>query len=435
MVIEGKSIKEILNTPVEKYYSMGLISTRAFNCCQYNDINTIADLALYHRNKGLLCLRNCGKIILKELEYLLDGIDLDKVGLALEHSVKYEHVPKEIKAIIENKLQSPYSNSKTPEDLYCFFCVDQNDLANKFHSLKCLEEKRCHYQILSDICSEMKNANLTVSFDYELFVIAKAILWFCNDQTMIEIIEMEPSVQLRMDILNAVFANKASMLSTRAKKIQKERIPSYLKVISLFQMTKKQLEEFLTPGRHAIKTTEELFAFVDALKENLMRFENLDDYYISKQYALLRFPYLSEEHVDFVVNFNAQYGHYPMFYLLRQSMSMPKEREDVIFVMSTGLLDKQCKTLEEIGEQFDLTRERIRQILMAVSHKLFEVKEWEKYPFANEHEITQEDESFLNVVNNEKVDMTFETFAQICSRGFHFKIAKEKGVIKKVYKP
>lgn len=435
MVIEGKSIKEILNIPVEKFYLMGLMSTRAFNCCQYNDINTVADLALYHRNKGLLSLRNCGKIILKELECLLDGIELDKVGLALEHSVQYEHVPKEIKTIIENTLQSPYSNSKSPEDLYCFFCIDQNELAKKFHGLKCLEEKRCHYQILSDICSEMKNADLTASFDYELFVIAKAILWFSDDQLMIEIKETEPSVKYRIDFLDAIFANKASALSTRAKKIQKEKIPSYLQAISLFRMTKKQLEASLTPGRHALKTNEEIFAFIDALKEDLMRFENLDDYDLSKQYAFLRFPYLPEEHADFVVNFNAQYGHYPMFYLLRQSLSMPKEREDVIFVMSTGLLDKQCKTLEEIGEQFNLTRERIRQILMAVSHKLFEDKEWEKYPFANEHEITQENVSFLNVVNNEKVDMSFETFAQICSRGFHFKIAKEKGVIKKVYKP
>lgn len=431
--MEGMKSKEFFKTPIEECYRMGLISIRAYNCCFYNDINTIGDLANYHYKKGLLNIRNCGQMVLKELEGLLDGIDIATVDLALKHQEQYESVPKEIKMFVENKPRQPYCES--PEALYCFYCVNQNVLAERFCGLKSNDERRYYYQTLSQICSEIKNAKLTMSHDYELFVIAKTVLWFCNDQYSFEVVEANSSEKLRAKAITADFTDKISMLSTRTKKIQEEKIPTYLQAVSLFQLTRKQLESFLFPGRNMKKTSDEISTFIDGLKEVLLRYDSLDDYEIIKQDVCDRFSYLSEDQVAFVVDFKIKYGHYPMFYILWHLLSVTKDRSEIIFAMSTGMLDGCCKSLEEIGGHFDLTRERIRQLLIKTSHRLFKDEEWEKYHFTRVREITRDDETYLNVVNKEMVDISFENFAQICFRGFHFIIVREKGEIKRVYMP
>ena len=425
--MEGKEYREILNTPIEKYYRMDLISVRAFNCCHYNDIDTIGDLALYHCKKGLLSIRNCGKKVLKELESLLKGIDLANVDLVLKHQEQYESVPKEIKSFIENKPRQPYCES--PEALYCFYCVNQNGLATRFCGLKSNDEQRYYYQTLLEICSELKNAKLTGSYDYELFVIAKAILWFCNNQFSSEVEKTSPSAKLRKETLKADFTAKASRLSIRAKKIQEDKLPTYLQAALLFQLTRKQIEKVFSHNCYKSKKNEEIIAFIEGLKEFSLQLESLDDHELSRQIVLKKFSFLTEEQSDFVVDYKIQYNHYPMFYILKHYLLISKHREDVIFAMSTGLLDGRCKTLEEIGDYFDLTRERIRQILVKASKKLFDDKEWKKYPFMGVDQITRDDELFLDVVNKERIDVSFESFAQICFRGLYFKIVKEKGTV------
>ena len=423
--MEGNYYRELFKTPIEEYYRKGKISIRAFNCCHYNDIDTIGDLAFYHSKKGLLSIRNCGKKVLKELEDLLEGIDLANVDLILKHQEQYEFVPKEIKSFIENKPRQPYCES--PAALYCFYCVNQKELAKRFCGLKSNDEQQYYYQTLLEICSELKNAKLTISYDFELFVIAKAILRFCNNQFSSEVERTSPSSKLRKETLIADFAARASKLSIRAKKIQEDKIPTYLQAALLFQLTRKQLEKGLSHNNYKSKKNEEIIGFIEGLKEFSIQLESLDDRELNKQIVLKKFPFLSEEQSVFVFDYDTQYGHYPMFYILRHYLTMSKDKGDVVFAMSTGMLDGRCKTLEELGEYFDLTRERIRQILVKTSNRLFRDEEWGKYSFSIVNEITRDDKLFLDIVNNEKVRLSFDSFAQICFRGFHYKIVKEKG--------
>ena len=51
-------------------------------------------------------------------------------------------------------------------------------------------------------------------------------------------------------------------------------------------------------------------------------------------------------------------------------LSTLEEREKEVIIMRFGLIDNKPKTLEEIGKQFDLTRERIRQIEEKALRKL-----------------------------------------------------------------
>lgn len=62
--------------------------------------------------------------------------------------------------------------------------------------------------------------------------------------------------------------------------------------------------------------------------------------------------------------------------LLREIHDMP-EKERKIFLMRNGLTDGIYHTLEDVGREFGVTRERIRQIEAKIYEKLrkFEVKE------------------------------------------------------------
>jgi RNA polymerase primary sigma factor len=61
--------------------------------------------------------------------------------------------------------------------------------------------------------------------------------------------------------------------------------------------------------------------------------------------------------------------------LLREVLATLSERESAILAMRFGLNDESPKTLEEVGEHFGLTRERIRQIQEEALKKLREEME------------------------------------------------------------
>jgi RNA polymerase primary sigma factor len=56
--------------------------------------------------------------------------------------------------------------------------------------------------------------------------------------------------------------------------------------------------------------------------------------------------------------------------LMREILSSLNERESAILTLRFGLKDGQERTLEEIGEKFGVTRERIRQIQELALKKL-----------------------------------------------------------------
>jgi len=53
-------------------------------------------------------------------------------------------------------------------------------------------------------------------------------------------------------------------------------------------------------------------------------------------------------------------------------------REYKILEMRYGLLDGQTHTLEEVGQEFGVTRERIRQIEAKGLERIRQIKKWEE---------------------------------------------------------
>lgn len=438
--MEGKDIRAILRKPIEWYYDMRVISKRAFLVCMANEIYTVGDLLRAHNDNVLPKLRNCGKKTIKELEEVL--AQLGPIGqtyaLQLINKLdKYEDLSEAPKRIIVSAYNKPlfnfsmdcidlfYATFNDPRSFYSFFCLDQKNLAERFNSLDSWDLKHYCYQLLSEIHSSFWKEQLADTFTYELVVIARTILWFCDDRFAEELETSDADLKTKRNILLADFAENVEKLSKQTRRIQRWFIPTYLKAVTMFLLTEEQVAELLPQIWLHRAPHGEIFRFLTDLNDVLFQYENLDGNEVSRTIIANRYPNLTEEQIGFVIDFFNQYEHFPMFYLLREYLAKSDKRLDEVFAMATGICGGNPMNMAEIGEKIECTRERVRQLMEKASKDLFEDMNWSYYQFDSTLVIAEVDDLYLNVVDHEKVNISFESFAQVCIEGFPLKAIKE----------
>ena len=437
--MEGKDIRAILRKPIEWYYDMWVISKRAFLVCMANEIYTVGDLLRAHHDNVLPKLRNCGKKTIKELEEVLAQLGPIGQTYALQlinKQDKYEDLSEAPKHIIVSAYNKPlfnfsmdcidlfYATFNDPRLFYSFFCLDQKNLAERFNNLDNGELKHYCYQLLSEIHASFCKEQLSDTFTYELVVIARAVLWFCDDRFAKELETSDADLKTKRKILLADFAENVEKLSKQTRRIQRWFIPTYLKAVTMFLLTEEQVAELLPQIWLHRAPHGEIFRFLAELNDVLFQYENLDGNEVSRTIIANRYPNLTEEQVGFVTDFHNQYRHYPMFFLLRDRLAKSEDRLDRIFAMATGICDGHPMNLAEIGKEMECTRERVRQLMEKAPKNLFRDKEWLYYQFDNTLVIAEIDDVYLNVVDHEKVNIPFESFAQVCIEGFPLKAIK-----------
>lgn len=192
----------------------------------------------------------------------------------------------------------------------------------------------------------------------------------------------------------------------------------------MMQLSEGEVRNKLLEIRSWGPTYQTIFLFLAELKETLYWYESIDGDELGNTVVANKYRYLTEEQVGFVAGFYRQYGYYPMFFLLRERLATTKERVERIFAMATGLCDGCPKNLAEIGKEMECSRERVRQLMVLAPKDLFKDRGWMHYQLGNTLVVSEVDDLFLNVVDREKVDVPFESFALVCTEGFPMKMAK-----------
>ncbi|MBQ6729642.1 MAG: hypothetical protein IJQ83_05885 [Bacteroidales bacterium] len=421
---------------MERYYELGMISARAFNICKAADIGTLGDLILYHHEGSLRKLRNCGPYTIKEFESVMGLVNYKHAVQLLEKLDRYEDLPESIKSIIVTHYKRTlldfsldcirrfYDTFSDCKSFYSFFFCDLKDLDVRFNSLGSWEMKHYCYQLLSEIHSSLWKEQLDDTYTYELIVITRAILWFCDDDFAAELEAKDWDLMVRRKALLDDFHEKASQLINAAASVRRYLIPDYLRAVSMMQLSEGEVRSKLLEIRTWGHTYRTIFLFLAELKETLYRYESIDGDELGHTVVANKYRYLKEEQVGFVADFYKQYGYYPMFFLLRERLATTKERVERIFAMATGLFDGCPKNLAEIGKEMECTRERVRQLMVLAPKELFKDKGWTHYQLNNTLVVSEVDDLFLNVVENEKVNISFETFALVCTEAFPMKLVK-----------
>ena len=436
MIKDRKDIRAILRTPIERYYELGMISARAFNICKAADIGTVGDLIQWHYEDGLRKLRNCGPYTIKEFEGVIRLVNYKHAIQLLEKLDRYEDLPKSLKDIIVDNYKRPllsfsldcirsfYDTFGDCKAFYSFFFRGLNELDVRFNNLAGLELKHYCYQLLSEIHSSLRKAELDDTYTYELAVMARTVLWFCDDDFAAELEAKDPDLRVRREALLEDFSERADQLVNAAASVRRHLIPNYSRAVAMMQLSEGEVRNKLLEIRSWGPTYRTIFLFLAELKETLYWYESIGGDELGNMVVANKYRYLTEEQVGFVADFYRQYGYYPMFFLLRERLATTKERVERIFAMATGLCDGCPKNLAEIGKEMECSRERVRQLMVLAPKDLFKDRGWMHYQLGNTLVVSEVDDLFLNVVDCEKINVPFESFALVCTEGFPMKTAK-----------
>jgi hypothetical protein len=437
MIKDRKDIKAILRSPMERYYELGMISSRAFNICNAADIGTVGDLIQWHYEDGLRKLRNCGPYTIKEFESVIGLVNYKHAVQLLKKLDSYEDLPKSLKDIIVahykrtlldfslDCIRRFYDTFGDCKAFYTFFFCGLNDLDVRFNNFVNRELKHYCYQVLSGIHSSLRKEQLDDTYTYELIVIARAILWFCDDVFAAELEAKDWDLKVRRKALLDDFHERANHLVNAAANVRRYLIPGYSRAAAMMQLSEGEVRSKLLEIRSWGPTYRTIFLFLAELKETLLWYESIDGKELGTTVVANKYRFLTLEQVDFVADFYKQYGYYPMFFLLRERLATTKERVEQIFAMATGICDGHPMNYAEIGKEIGCTRERVRQLMVLAPKDLFKDRGWMHYQLNNTLVVSEIDDLYLDVVENEKVNISFETFALVCTEGFPMKTAKE----------
>lgn len=404
MIASGKDIRAILRTPIQRYYDAGMISSRAYLVCVGCEMYTVGELLRVYHDGDLPKLRNCGRKTIEELEKIVAPINKRHVIQLVNKVDLYEDLPEDLKYIFETNFRRPlmdfsldgikwfYATFNGPRSFYGFFCLNQKNLADRFNQLENWELKHYCYQLLSVIHAEIRKKNLDGTLTYELVVIARNVLWFCDERFAEELEAIDKDLWIRRKALLDDFDFRIGLLPRDVKRHQRLLIPNYSKAAGMLLLSEEEVRGLLQEIRPWGMTYRELFHLLDGLNVVLFDYENLDKKEILKDFIAREYHYLTEEQIDFVAEFVEQYGYYPMFFLLRERLAHSKEH------------------------------------LETAPKDLFKDKDWRDYHFDSILVTSEIDDLYLNVVEREKVNITFDVFTQVCTRGFPLKMVKVNDV-------
>ena len=416
MITAGKDIRVILRTSIREYYDAGEISSRALRVCFGNGMYTVGELFRVYHEGGLPKFRNCGECTISELERILAPINKSYALQIINKLDQYEDLPEPIKAIIVAKYKSTllsfsldcirrfYNTFGECKAFYSFFFCDLNDLAERFNNLGSRELKHYCYQLLSEIQSSLLKEELGYTYTYELVVMARAILWFCDDDFPKELEAQNWDLKVRRKALLEDFSERADQLVNAAASVQQYLISDYSKAVAMMQLSEGEVKNKLLEIRSRGTTYRTIFLFLAGLKETLYRYEDIEGNELARIVVANKYRYLTEKQVGFVVDFYRQYDYYPMFFLLKAYLE------------------------SEIGREIDFSKERVKQLMTIAPKNLFKDKEWLYYQFEGILVTAEDDKLYTNVVEHEKVDIPFDSFAQVCALVFPLKTIRENNV-------
>ncbi|MDE6397397.1 MAG: hypothetical protein K2K84_09000, partial [Muribaculaceae bacterium] len=150
------------------------------------------------------------------------------------------------------------------------------------------------------------------------------------------------------------------------------------------------------------------------------------------------FPFLTAEEQATALKFKEEYGHLPMFYILSRRLGLSEsDRKAVIFGSATGLLDKPAASLAEIAAKYDISPERVRQIIQdfALEDILTQARLWKSYADYSVYFINKNSEVFNTVVAKECPNLTFRGFSAIIRRVLNFDVVDNTFMARRGWAP
>lgn len=422
-----------LDTTIQELFDSGQISVRTYNCLRYAGMVTLEDVLNYAESPvELMKLKNFGRKSYTEIEPLLREVKPEKGPQKLESP---EEVFALVGDIISDMLREAYEalfeedNDVTRFFKACYPSVmdlhskvvgnEKNllEIHGEFTMAENIEIRRMYAHYLEGAMNRMLDGQRADNDTYSEYKSTLAELQpRLEDFTYQDKTEYFISPEVR-DFLQSVYVQmREKQLSVRGRNFVEHAAQRFEDLAQYFESALLDYRK-LCPGQSMMKTLTEVFNFNKLLKDQFDRYWQMSDDEI--QAALLRrdYPYLSSVERRFVMEHSREYGVHPMFFLLYNYMRISEVRNNKIFSLLYGIFDGKERTLNELAEIMNLTRERIRQIsskkLEVHDTKLIMTDAWKNYDVLSLPFVTAETIEYQQLKGREHLSFDFRIFARL----------------------
>ncbi len=431
-----------LETTIKDLFEQKFISVRTYNSLHYARMETLGTiLDNIETPTDLLSLRNLGRKSLAELIPILEKTSREQtVGVPVTEEEKLASLGKELYKIITDAYTAV---TKGDSEMIAYIKKTYpNPLA--LHDLVMGE--------LDDMLKIIKNYSLDenriIRQTFKRFVELVLIrMWYAHqteNRFYFEYKRRNKDLAMTIDDFSQEQITR-DFLSPKAKeyleKIYKEQLEGKLSVRT-YNFAAKHVPHFsdliiyadkplaayrnLCPGQNMTKTLFELREFNQEFKKVFDKVSMLSDDELQMEYLKLNYPYLVSRQRVFVSDFIEGHKHAPMFFLLLQYLRLSENKTDKIYCLRHGIFDGEQRTLNEVADVMNLSRERIRQIANGIidvqESTLAKSGDWKYYKnLFSLPLIYEKTDEFVRLNEVERLSVDFNVFASLVKLMANFK--------------
>lgn len=392
-----------LDTTIKELYEWGRISVRTYNSLHAAGLDTLGEVIdSVETPMGLLSLRNFGRKAYTEIEPILNimirgnvaqapqtkdnrlaalGEKIAEIVTEAYNTVTQGDMP------VKGYLRATYPH---PYDMHKLVMGDVENMltiVGEYTREENLEIRHSFKRFIEIVVGKMEYAQETES-DYSVIIYTQYKRMSMRLAVKMEDFGYEQTARyflspIARDYLEKTYQKQvAKDLGVRSRNFAAKFLPHFS---DLIRYADEPLANYrnICPGQNMMKTLTEIFQFNQKFKSEFDWVSRLTDDEIQTEILKSEYPYLSCRQRQFVSDFIKENGHAPLLFLMLQYLRLSENRSNKIYCLYYGIFDGRQRTLNEIADAINLSRERVRQIVFGT----IEVQEtalvnnegWESY--------------------------------------------------------
>ena len=406
------------------------LSTRTRNVIKQNIPKYLDFMAWVTGEKKVFSFRNCGKKSIVELEGFLsafkDFYAHNTVNLQAKYKVNPDYV-KTLSFLIELGVNNKLNNT---EEYRCMVNIypKWEDLSIDMSNMEGIYEKVFKYSpqqtldclnwladLFSDIVLLIANKKNFTSYVSVFSLANKSIKRLIKENKTELEYQKYISDEKELMIVNT-FEYMLSKTSVQCQNVVTNNGISY-RILLTYEGREQDFLNICHVGRKCAEEMELLLCSFKAKYEKILKG---NDNNAKAGNLISKFPYLSESDIVFVSRFDLKYRHLPMFYILLRYFENTSNRKAQIFASFCGLTNNPVFSLEGLSEKYNLTRERVRQIIEKRDFSsdsnyrvLINQELWHSYDIEFTNYLSISNSQYKALCDDEQVAFPFYTYCNI----------------------
>lgn len=224
------------------------------------------------------------------------------------------------------------------------------------------------------------------------------------------------------------FKRLKARLSVRGRHLCEETWKTYLDMLPFLEYPYDSFSKRFAGKK---KSSKELYDMLREFRSIYLSNIEISEEELSRINHERLFPFLIDRELDFVLSFKAEYGRYPMLYILTAYLSLSSDRRDGLYSYKFGILTGEPHNNDEVAAAYFLTRERVRQLVQKYHlNKALEfarIPDWNYYIQNAPLVLSKESSFYHEIAKQEKLENGYSAFVGLLGTVVSYRKIRRKG--------